>query len=256
MVGARQRRRDPERRMPLLDHARELRNRVGLALLGVAIAAIGGWFLFDAAFAALQYPVERAVEMSGADVSINFSGVLTAIDMRVRVSIFLGAILASPWWLYQLWAFIAPGLKSREKWHIAGFLGSAIPLFGLGVWGGWLVLPQAIPLLTDFVPEGASNLIDAQVYLSFVMNIMIAFGLTMVVPVVMVALMWLRVVSPRQWLHAWRWAVVVVLIIAALVTPTPDVVSMFVVAVPMGALYFLAIAVGSLAERRPRKART
>ncbi len=212
-----------------------------------------GWFLFNPAFEALQRPVLQAAEDSHATVSINFTGLLTAIDMRFRVSFFLGILIASPWWLYQLWAFVAPGLERREKAYTVGFLGAAIPLFAGGVALGWAVLPRAVSVLAGFVPEGSTNLIDAQMYLTFVMHVLVGLGLAAVLPVVMVAMTWIGIVAPRTWLRGWRWAVIIILVAAAFITPTPDILSMLFLAGPMLGLYFLAIGIGALRWRRRRE---
>ncbi len=242
-----------ERRMPLRDHLKEARNRLILALSGILIAAVVGWFYFEPAFEALQRPVLQAAAASDGQISINFAGVITALDMRVRVSLFLGFIASSPWWLYQLWAYVAPGLKRRERFYTAGFMAAALPLFAGGVALGWWILPRAVRILTDFIPEESTNLINAQDYLTFVMHVMVGLGITLVFPVVMVGLSWLGIVKPRTWLHGWRWAVVVILVFAALITPTPDVLSMLAMALPMCALYFLAIGIGALKRRKRRK---
>lgn len=236
--------------MPLRAHLAELRLRLMLALLGIGVAAIAGWFVFEPAFTALQQPLIDAAERDDALVSVNFAGLASALDMRLRVSLFLGLILASPWWLYQVWAFIAPGLKKREKRYALGFLGAAVPLFLGGVTAAWLVFPTAVDILVGFRPDDTEQLLDAQLYLTFAMRLLVAFGLAFVFPVVMVALSWLHVVPWRVWLRGWRWAILIILIFAALMTPTPDVVTMAVMAVPMIGLYFGAIVIASLRGRR------
>ncbi len=240
--------------MPLRDHLVEARRRVLLAAAGIAAGAIGGWFLFDRTFALLQQPILDVAAKRDAAVSINFSGVATALDLKLQVAVFLGVILSSPWWLYQIWAFVAPGLKKREKRYTLGFLGAAVPLFAIGIFVGSILLPKAVELLTTFVPEHATNLIDARTYLTFVMRMLVAFALGFVFPVIMVGLSWLGVVPPRVWLKSWRWAVIIIFLFAAIATPTADALSMLVLAIPMTALYFGAIGIGALRRRTRRKA--
>lgn len=239
--------------MPLRDHLTELRTRIILAAIGIAVGAVIGWFLFEPAFEALQQPVVAAAEAQEGAVSINFAGLATALDMRVKVSLFLGLIVSSPWWLYQLWAFLSPGLKGREKRFTVGFLAAAVPLFALGIVAGWFVFPHAVTILTDFRPDGTSQLLDAQMYLGFVMRLFIAFGLAFTFPVVMVALTWTGVVGTRTWLRGWRWAVLLIFIFAAVMTPTPDAITMIVMALPMCGLYFGAIGIGALGRSARRK---
>jgi sec-independent protein translocase protein TatC len=187
-------------------------------------------------------------------VSINFAGVATGLDLRLQVAVFVGILACSPWWLYQLWAFMAPGLKRRERLSTLAFLCAAIPLFAAGVAVGFSLLPRAVEFLTTFVPEDATSIIDAEQYLSFAMRMLVAFALGFVFPVVVVALSWLGVVSTRAWLRGWRWAVLAVFLFAAIVTPTSDALSMVVLAVPMTALYFGAIGIGALRPSARRKA--
>jgi sec-independent protein translocase protein TatC len=240
--------------MPLRDHLVEARRRILLSVAGVLVGAVGGWFLFDPAFERLQQPILDVAERRDAAISINFAGVATALDLRLQVAIFLGILVSSPWWLYQVWAFVAPGLKRREKIYTLAFLGAAIPLFATGVAVGFLLLPKAVELLTTFVPDQATNLIDAELYLTFAMRMLVAFALGFVFPVVMVGVTWLGIVSPKAWLRGWRWAILVIFLFAAVATPTSDVLSMLVLALPMTALYFGAIGIGAIRRRGRREA--
>lgn len=238
--------------MPIRAHLAEFRNRLIWSVVGLLVGSVGGWFLFQPAFEALQEPVLAITEAPDSLVSINFAGLATALDMRVKVSIFLGIIISSPWWLYQVWAFLAPGLKGKEKRYSLGFMAAAIPLFAAGIALAWIVFPHAVTILTEFRPDGTTQLLDAQLYLAFVMRLFIAFGLAFVFPVVMVALTWARIVGVKTWLKGWRWAVLLIFVFAAVMTPTPDAVTMIVMALPMCALYFGAIGIGALGARSRR----
>ncbi|CAM3883647.1 Sec-independent protein translocase protein TatC [Isoptericola cucumis] len=242
--------RDAEGRMPLREHLLEIRKRVFLAAIGVLLGAILGWILYDPLFRVLVDPLQDVAEHRDALIGLNFDGVATAIDMRVKVSLFLGVLVSSPWWLYQLFAFINPGLTGKERRYAYGFLAAAVPLFLAGAGLAWYLLPRAVALLNEFVPEGGSNLIGAQVYLSFVMRLILAFGLAFLVPVVMVALNFMGTVRAAQWLAGWRWAVLVSFLFAAMMTPTPDLLTMFSVALPICGLYFVAYGVCVLHDRR------
>jgi sec-independent protein translocase protein TatC len=240
--------------MPPRDHLVEARRRVLLSAAGVLAGAVGGWFLFDPAFRRLQQPILDVAAKRDVAVSVNFGGVATALDLRLQVAMFLGILISAPWWLYQTWAFVAPGLKRREKRYTLAFLCAAIPLFAAGIAVGLYLLPRAVELLTTFVPNRATNLIDAEQYLTFAMHMLVAFAVGFVFPVVMVGLSWLGIVSPRAWLRGWRWAVLLIFLFAAIVTPTSGALSMLVLAVPMSALYFGAIGVGALRRRKRREA--
>jgi sec-independent protein translocase protein TatC len=236
--------------MPLRAHLVELRRRIFLAALGVLVGAVVGWLLYDPVFSALQQPVLRVAEERGTLVGLNFAGVATSFDMQVKVSFFLGIIVSSPWWLYQFWAFVTPGLTRKERLYAFGFVGAAVPLFLAGGVVAWWVLPNAVRLFIDFTPTGATNLIDAQSYLGLVMRIMLAFGIAFLLPVVMVALNFAGIGTAATWRKSWRWAVVICFVFAAVVTPTPDAVTMLAVALPMCGLYFLALGVCVLHDRR------
>lgn len=234
--------------MPLREHLRELRRRVVLAAAGLLVGAVIGWLLYTPVIEALQQPL-LDLDREGP-VALNFTGVATALDIRVKVSLFVGVIVSSPWWLGQLWLFVTPGLTRRERRYTLGFVAAAAPLFVAGTWLAWSVLPNAVRLLLEFTPPGGANLTDAHLYMSFVMRVLLAFGVAFVLPVLMVLLSFAGLVRPGTWLRGWRWAVVLVFTFGALASPTPDIITMFMLAVPMLALYFLAVGVAHLRDRR------
>jgi len=238
--------------MPLRAHLAELRRRVFFAALGLVVGAAVGWWLYDPVFEALQMPLQHVAALRGDDelVALNFAGIATSFDMKLKVSFFLGVILSSPWWIYQLWAFITPGLTRKERHYAIGFLAAAVPLFLAGTALAWWALPNAVELLTGFTPQGSANLIDAQTYLSFVMRLILAFGLAFLLPVVMVALNFAGIGRAATWRKGWRWAVLIAFVFAAVMTPTPDAITMIAVAVPICLLYFGALVICTLHDRR------
>lgn len=239
--------------MSLGAHLKELRNRALLAVAGILVGAVAGWFLFKRVFELLSAPLQQAAELHGALISINFAGITSTIDVQLQVSLFIGVLISSPWWLYQTWAFITPGLKTKERRYTFAFVGAAVPLFLTGAVGAWLVLPRAVGVLTSFLPEGTSNLVDAQGYLAFVMRLLLAFGIALVLPVVMVGVNFAGLVSAKTWLKGWRWGVVGSFVFAAMMVPTPDPWTMVVVALPMCALYFGAVGICALRDKRVAK---
>ncbi|SEI85248.1 Sec-independent protein translocase TatC [Demequina mangrovi] len=239
--------------MALADHLRELRKRIILSAVGIVVGMVGGWLLYPMIFESLLEPIVAIAEQDDSLVTVNFGGVASALDMQIKVSLVLGIVLSAPWWLYQLWAFVAPGLHQREKRYTVAFLGSAIPLFFGGVAVAWWVLPRAVEILISFTPEGAANLLDAQTFLTFAVRLILAFGLAFVFPVIMVAVTWVGIVKAQTWLHGWRWAVFLICLAAAVLTPTPDAVTMMVMAVPMVGLYFSAVGVCLLRDRAVRR---
>ncbi len=243
-------RRKPEKRMSLGSHLRELRNRLFWSAIFLVSAAILGWFLFDPVFNLLQEPILDAAENSKVPVVVNFGTVVSAFDLRVQVSIFLGVIISSPVWLYNLWAFVSPGLKTKERRYTLGFLLSAIPLFLAGTALAWYALPGFVTVLISFTPSGSSNVINASEYVLFAIRILLIFGLAFVMPVVLVLLNFSGLLSARSILRSWRLAVFVIAVVSALATPVADVVSMFLLMLPLTALYFSAYGIAYLHDKR------
>jgi sec-independent protein translocase protein TatC len=236
--------------MSLRDHLVELRSRLVKASIGVVVGAVLGWLVSGWAMDMLFSPILAVAARRHQEIAPNFAGIAAPFDMKVRVAVFLGILLSSPWWIYQLWAFVTPGLTLRERRYSVWFVAAAVPLFAAGASMAWWVIPNAVALLTLATPRGAVNFIDAQSYLSFVMQIMLAMGVTFLLPLFMVALNLAGLVRAGTWFKGWRWAVVVGFTFAAVVTPTPDVVTMFAVALPIIVLYFGALGLCVLHDRR------
>lgn len=240
--------------MSLSGHLRELKNRLFWSGLFVIAGTVVGWFLFDPVFEQLQAPIERVAAEAGVNATVNFGTVVSAFDLRLQVSIFLGIMLTSPVWLFNLWAFITPGLKQKERRYTLGFLFSAVPLFLLGAAAAWYSLPGFVRTLISFTPEGSSNIINAAEYILFTIRILLIFGIAFVLPVVLVLLNFASLLSAKSIFKSWRIAVFVIAVIAALVTSTADPMSMFLVMLPLLLLYFLAGGIAQLNDsRRARK---
>lgn len=240
--------------MALGDHLRELRRRFLLGAIGLVLGAVAGWFLFDPFFAILQDPFDSLNER-GLVASLNFTGIATSFDLKIRIALFIGTFISSPWWLYQIWAFITPGLTKKERARTIAIVGAAVPLFLAGATMAWLVLPKAVQILTQFTPDGVVNFIDANTYLRFVMQFVLAFGAAFLMPLFMVVLSAMGIVKGRTWLHGWRWAIMAIFLFCAIATPTTDVVSMFLMASPIIALYFIAVFIGLRQDKRIAKRR-
>jgi sec-independent protein translocase protein TatC len=146
------------RRLTIGAHLRELRRRAFVAALAVLLASVAGWFANDLVWAELRRPIETVVSQYAQNATINYSTISGAFDLRISVALTLGIILASPVWLYQLFAFLVPGLTGRERRYVFGFVGAAVPLFLIGGVAGWLVVPHIVELMLGFVPrESASS---------------------------------------------------------------------------------------------------
>lgn len=240
--------------MALRAHLRELRDRLLKAALAMLAGAVVGWFLYDPVLEALGRPIQDVAEAADREASLNFGTVASPFDLKIKISIFIGAIVSSPIWTYQLWAFITPGLKRRERRYALAFVAAAVPLFLAGSYLAYQAMPNFVKFLVGFSPDQFSNFIDAQVYLGFVMRVILSFGLSFLVPVVLVGMNLVGVVSGRAILKAWRWVVVASFTFAAIATPTPDILSMFLLALPLLGLFVLATGFCLVNDRRRRRA--
>ena len=239
--------------MSLGGHLRELRNRLMWSAAFILLGTVAGWFLFEEVFAFLQVPVEEIARERGMTAVVNFATIAAAFDLRIQVSIFLGVLLASPVWLYQLWAFITPGLKQRERRFALAFMFTGLPLFLTGTWMAWVSLPGFVMILTSFTPAGSSNVISASDYVLFAIRVLLIFGLAFVMPVVLVLLNFAGILPASSILKSWRMAVFVIAVVSAIATPAAEPMSMFLLMLPLTILYFLAVAITQLRDRSQSK---
>ncbi|SEW04233.1 sec-independent protein translocase protein TatC [Austwickia chelonae] len=230
--------------MSLVDHLRELRNRFLIAAVTVLIAVVPGWKLYHPALTLLIQPIKR----QGGQV--NFGGLTDPFAIQLQVAIFIALIISAPMWIYQIWAFIVPGLTKREKHTALGFFACAVPLFAAGCYLAYVTLPKAVQILLEFTPAEADNIVQAPDYIRFVTRFIIAFGLAFLLPVFLVALNLIGILPASSMLTVWRFAVVGIFVFAAVMTPTPDPFTMFTLALPMVALYFMACGIAALNDRR------
>jgi sec-independent protein translocase protein TatC len=243
------RRKNPEAQMSLGGHLKEFRNRFFWAALFIIAGSIGGWFLFDPVFNALQQPILSVAKDSHINATVNFGTIGGAFDLRLQISAFIGVVIASPFWLYQLWAFIVPALRRRERIYTFAFLGIALPLFLGGCAMAWYALPNFVHSLLSMTPAGSANLINANEYILFALRILLVFGIAFVLPVVLVLLNFMGVLSAKAILGQWRIAVVIAAFIGALSTPVADPTSMFLLMIPLLVLYFVALGIAALRDR-------
>lgn len=237
--------------MSLGDHLRELRHRVVVSLLAIVVCSAIGWWQYDWIFAKLQAPIEQIRDAKGNPlVTLNMSGVTDSLSLLISVGLTVGLVISSPVWLYQLWAFVVPGLTRKERRTTMLFLGGAVPLFLAGCTLGYFTLPKAIGALLGFTPSSAANIMPATEYLNFVLKFILAFGLAFLLPVFLVGLNAAHVLPARTMVKGWRPAVFLIFLFAAIMTPSPDPWSMLFLGLPMVALFFAAVGVSALIDRR------
>lgn len=236
--------------MRLAEHLIEFRNRLIISAIGIVLGMVGGFLLTDWVFNLMAAPIHDIAETRGRTADLNFQSVTGAFDLRLQISLGLGVILSSPVWLYQIWMFIVPGLKKNERWYAIGFVGTAIPLFLAGVWVAWMLMPRIVEVMVSFAPEDSSSLISAGDYYKLIMTLCIAVGIAFVLPVVLVMLNFAGIITGSAILKGWRTAVLLVALFAAMATPSADVLSMFFLMAPMLGLYFLAVGIAMINDRR------
>jgi len=245
--------------MPLAEHLRELRRRILWCALAFCIAAVVAWVFYDQIFEILRHPADVAVEnarAAGKDVQVSIvGGVGSAFGLQFKISAYGALVLSSPVWLYHLWRFITPGLRMSEKKWAVIFLGTAIPLFLVGMTFSYLVMAKGVSVLFGFTPEEITNVVRLDNYLTFVIQVSFFFGLGFVLPVFIVMLNAIGVVSSRKLWGWWRQIIFGVVLFAAVATPTGDPVNLSLLAGPIMLLVFTSLGIASLNDRRKRKRR-
>ena len=229
-----QRQKNPEGRMPLFDHLRELRNRVVKSALALIAGMIVGFVFFNPVWHFIERPLCLAPIRGHTGchtLGINelvLNGPLDAFYLRVKVALIVGVILSSPVWLYQVWSFIAPGLYAREKRWGYYFIGTAVPLFLAGNVLAYLSLGRSMHYLLGLTPGGVQNLIQVDLYMSFVMTIMLAFGIAFELPLLIVMLNLAGILTHERFRKWRRMMIFGVFLIAGIANPSPDPITMLI----------------------------
>ncbi|HEY2443811.1 MAG TPA: twin-arginine translocase subunit TatC [Streptosporangiaceae bacterium] len=236
---------NPEGRMPLMDHIRELRSRVIRALLALIIGTGIGLipWVFDRIWNFTVHPYKQAVHdicakkplpqgCRGIDYSLVVNGIFDPFNIRIEIAFYFALILTSPIWLYQLWAFIAPGLYSREKRWTYTFVGAAVPLFVLGSGLAYLVMSRGLRFFLGIVPTGVTILPQISTYLGYVTAMVLGFGLTFELPLALVVLNMARVLTHARFRKWRRVMLFAVFVFAGIATPSPDPTTMLLLAAP------------------------
>lgn len=252
---------DPDGLMSLADHLRELRYRVIVAVLGLAVASTLAAFFYNQLYLVLMRPYLQAAQMlkdsnPGLTTTPVISGVTTPFILAIQVCVVAGLVLSSPLWLYQLWAYIAPALLAKEKKYALAFLGAAIPLFLLGVAIGYYILPQGISVMLAFTPSTVpvTNLLDVNDFLKLTLQLMVVFGLGFLMPVVVVGANLMGVLTADQLRKARTYVIFGMFVFGAAATPSTDPFSMLALSLPMIVLYLIAEVICRVHDRRKAKA--
>lgn len=242
-----------ERAADLTEHLEELRTRIVRALLSICIGWVLGYILFPLVYQALAYPLQEPLrKVHGQTVFLHFAD---PFFLRLKLSFVVGLIIVAPYVTYQIWAFVAPGLTRSERRVVRMFIPFSGVLFLMGVALGYLLLPTAIRWFLSFLEDyGSATLLQNPLsYVLLAVKILLAFGLSFQLPIALIILAKLGLVSSNRLLAYWRYATVVIAIVAAVITPTNDPLSMMVMATPMLLLYFLTIGIVKRMERSAAK---
>ncbi|XCB28939.1 twin-arginine translocase subunit TatC [Arcanobacterium hippocoleae] len=244
--------------MSIWAHFRELRKRILLAAIGIFLGAFIGWYLYNPVMNFITAPLaDVTAPGKNQTAQLNFQTIGAAFDLKLKVSLWISLILTSPWWVGQIFAFIAPGLKKREKIYLTIFGAAGVLLFLAGTYSGVQLAPKAVEILTSFTPENAAVLLQAESYVSFYMRLVAAFGLSFLIPEILVVLNFLRLLSAKRMLKSWRTAVISAFTFAAIANPLPQPWPMIVQALILITLYLLAVGICAINDFiRTRKRRT
>ncbi|MFF4105159.1 twin-arginine translocase subunit TatC [Streptomyces sp. NPDC001903] len=253
---------DAEGRMPLVEHLRELRNRLLKSVLAILVITVVAAFYYKNLIDFMLKPMLDSVGCTNgvvsqrngrpcADMTVN--GLIAPFSIALKVSLTAGVVLSAPVWLYQLWAFVAPGLHNHEKRYAVGFVAVGAPLFAAGGVLAYKLLPQTATILLEFTPDNARNLLPVDDYLDLVTRMVIVFGLAFELPLLLILLNFTGVLTAKRLASWWRAMVLGITIFAAFATPTGDPLTMISLAAPIVALYFIALGICLVNDRRRRR---
>ena len=232
-----------EKKLPLTTHLQELRKRLILSFI-----AVGGGFALCYTFAEKIFDILAAplLEMMPTGGSLIFTSVAEAFFTYMKVAFISGLILASPFVLYQIWAFVAPGLYRHEKKYVVPFVLAGSFFFAVGIlFAYYVALPVGFKFLLGFATDFIKPLPSMKEYLSFSIKFLLAFGLVFEFPVVLVLLARIGVIDAKTLARQRKYAILLIFIFAAILTP-PDIISQVIVALPMIGLYELSILLSKL----------
>jgi sec-independent protein translocase protein TatC len=226
--------------MTLRDHLLELKRRGFISAAALLVAATVGFLVSGDVIALLQRPLQ---EVSGTAVSLNYTNLTGAFDLRIQIAVTAGIVVASPVWIYQILAFISPAMDRRSRRRVLAGVACVVPLFVGGSIAGTFVFPHVVLAMASFVNDGATMLLDAKQFLDFALKLVLASGIAFVLPAMLVFANLVGIVSGVTILKGWRWALMSITLFTALATPAGDVLSMVFLALPMVGLYLGACAI-------------
>jgi sec-independent protein translocase protein TatC len=252
---------NPEGRMSVLDHLRELRRRLFVVMIIVVMGGVVGWLLYNHVLEILKHPYCQvdyhhrlgALNQSASQCNLQFRGPLDGFTVRLKVSVVTGAILTSPLWLYQLWAFVTPGLRKHEKRWTVGFVLISTILFAAGMALAYVTLAKGLQVLITSAGNGVQASLDVTSYITFVILMLVIFGASFELPLLIVMLNLVRILPFSILKRGQRIGIFLIFVFAAVATPSTDPFTMIAMAVPMCVLFEAAVLFAFLNDRRRAK---
>jgi sec-independent protein translocase protein TatC len=246
---------EPMPTMGFLDHLEELRKRIVYSVIAIVVGFFACWGYAEHIYAVMQRPIMDALQRNGLSAKLVYVNPTEPFNLYLKVGMMAGLFVASPFVLYQIWCFISPGLYRNEKRYVLPFMASTIALFLSGGYFGYkVVLPQALVFLIgygkDFQP-----MITLTEYSSLFLTIIVGLGVIFEMPIVIFFLALMGIVSAGWMWRNIRYAILGIFVVAAIITPTPDILNMCIFAAPMVALYILSTGIAWLVHPSHRKKR-
>lgn len=238
--------------MTLIEHVRELRNRLFRASVAIMVGFGFGFWLAEPVLHLLQQPYCDLPQARYVDGKCEFVqlGPADLFLLNLKIALWVGLIMAAPIWLYQLWAFIAPGLHRHERRYAYFFTALAAPLFAAGAVLAYFVTAKGLEFLLSISASEISTTLEITKYISFVTNLILLFGVAFEFPLIVLMLNFVGIASAKRLLSWWRVAIFVFFAFSAVVTPTPDPFGMTALALCLSALYFGAVGIAFLNDKR------
>jgi sec-independent protein translocase protein TatC len=240
--------------MSFFDHQVELRKRLISALLAVGIGMVLGLVVSKHFINFIIEPMQAALRANHLDDKLYYTSPAGYISLVINLGLYLGIVFAMPWVLYQIWLFVAPGLYKHERRAVSSFIVSSMFLFLCGIaFGYFVMIPQVLTFIVGFANDGPIKpLISINEYFDLILIVLVGLGIIFELPVVIFILSLFGIVTPKFLLKNFRYALLLITVAAAIVTPTPDATTMLIFMAPMVLLYFAGVLVSYVVLRRKR----
>ena len=242
--------------MSIMEHLAELRTRLVYSILSISVGAVVLLVAYEPVLSFLTAPYR---DLCATKASLNCDGSLYALgpidgfSARMRIALWGGVVIALPVVLWNVWRFVVPALTKREKRYSYFFIISSVVLFAVGAWLAYWTLDRALEFLIGWSGADVTQNYQINKYVNLVVLMMLSFGVGFLSPVLLVFLQLVEIVTPRTLITQWRYAIVIIFVVAAVITPSGDPITLMALGVPLTVLYLIAVAIGALLLWRRRK---